>query len=235
MSGEAAGATESRQRAEAYWFLASLFGGPIDREILERIVGVAADRVPEEAGIARELRAVLVSEPDVGALAERLATDHARLFLGLRQGYGPPPPYESLWREGRIQGDTTLGVAGAYSAAGFEDRGPWGPCDHIAYELRFLASLCNAESEAVAAGRSEEGDWARERQAEFLAEHLLAWVPAYCRRLAGQAGEPLYAALARVTTDVLAADARRLGAGTTSVDGARTPRSGDWQPEGVKA
>jgi len=233
MSGEGAGGGESRQRASAYWFLASLFGSPIDRQALERVAGVAADLTPDEAGIAREVRAVLASESDVGVLAERLAIEHARLFLGLRQGYGPPPPYESLWREGRIQGETTLEVARAYSAAGFEDRGPWGPCDHIAYELRFLASLCNAESEAAKAGRLQEGDWARERQAEFLEAHLLVWVPAYCRRLAQQAREPLYGALARVTSDMLAADARHLGGGWASLDESRTARPAEGQPEGV--
>lgn len=37
-----------------------------------------------------------------------------------------------------------------------------------------------------------------ERQRRFMDEHLMAWVPAHCERLAGKAGTPFYAAVATV-------------------------------------
>ncbi len=133
-------------------------------------------------------------------------------------------------------GDSTLAVATAYSEAGFDDNGPWGPCDHIAYELRFMASLCNAEVEAEQAEQLEEADWARKRQANFLSRHLLAWIPAYCRQLNSQAVEPLYKALAQVTQSVLAEDAKAISGGIEGFGGARRPLSGnDGLAEGVEA
>ncbi len=203
--------TGMRQRADAYWFLASLFGSPVAADSLERIAGVAAGLSDEAMGIAKELGAALTGRSELPG-ADRLAAEHARLFLGLREGHGPPPPYESLWREDRLLGDSTLAVENAYREAGFQDPGPWGPRDHIACELRFLASLCNAEADAVRADQPEEAHWALQQQGRFIHQHLLAWVPTYCRHLAEQSRDPFYSALARITSDIVTEDARQLDA-----------------------
>ncbi|MBK8638289.1 MAG: molecular chaperone TorD family protein [Chromatiaceae bacterium] len=225
---------QQRRRAETYWFLASLFGQPIAGPVLARLASTAANSPEDKTDIGGELRQALtaVAESDLDDLSQRLAIEHARLFLGLRQGYAPPPPYESVWRESRILGDSTLAVATAYSEAGFEDTSPCGPCDHIASELRFLASLCNAEAEATANGETGEAVWARERQSDFLGAHLLKWVPHYCQELARQSREPLYAALARVTGAIIAGDV--LAMDTSKVSSQRTGSS-DRRPKRVAA
>ncbi len=233
MSAVADSALPGGQRAQAYWFLASLFGGPVGADALQRVAGAQSGVRPEEAGVAAQFHAALDGEGDWAGLAGRLAVEHARLFLGLRQGHGPPPPYESLWREGRVAGDSTLAVATAYSEAGFQDKGPWGPCDHLTYELRFMASLAHAEDESDRSGSMDEAEWARARQVEFMDGHLAAWVPGYCEQLAEQAREPLYQALASVTGQVVAQDARRLRTGNWQ-DGADPVRSsGGGQEKGA--
>jgi TorA maturation chaperone TorD len=204
---------ELRRRAESYWFLAAIYGEPPASHVLARLMANTAGTVQgDDAGIGGELGSALALDlgTDRAILTHRLAIEHARLFLGLRQGYGPPPPYESLWRESRILGDSTLAVAKAYSEAGFMDASQCAPCDHLASELRFLASLCHAEAEAIASGNVGEASWARERQAAFLKDHLLTWVPHYCQELARQAREPWYAALARVTAAILAGEAQAM-------------------------
>lgn len=202
---------ENRQRAEAYWFLASLFTDPPGPDQLARMAALADQAEEEDSGAAGDILATLRGEADLAALAERLAVEHTRLFGGLREGYGPPPPYESLWREGRMMGETTVAALRAYLEAGFQPEGRWGPPDHVAEELRFVAALTNGEGEAWGSGRADDARWARERQAAFLAGHLLAWMPDYCRALERHATEPLYQALARITAEVLAEDARHLG------------------------
>lgn len=215
-------------RAETYWFLAALYGEPITGPALARLAGAAAKNQEEATGIGDEFRTALAEDAGCNfeELSQRLASEHARLFLGLRQGYGPPPPYESMWREARVLGDSTLAVATAYSEAGFEDAGQCGPCDHIASELRFLASLCHAEAEAAAKGETGEAAWARERQINFVDEHLLRWVPQYCQELARQSREPLYAALAHVTGKVVAGDALTLAATAKQASSAIRLREG---------
>lgn len=228
MTQRARSIKQPQWRAETYWFLAALYGQPITAPVLARLAGVATKNPEDETGIGDEFRAALAKDADCGfeELSQRLASEHARLFLGLRQGYGPPPPYESLWREARILGDSTLAVATAYSDAGFEDTDQCGPCDHIASELRFLASLCHAEAEATTKGETGEAAWARERQIDFIDEHLLRWVPQYCQELARQSREPLYAALARVTGKVVAGDALTLGATAQQASSATRWREG---------
>jgi TorA maturation chaperone TorD len=201
---------QGRQRAEAYWYLAALFAARPEGDLLARMAGLAHQAGDAESGVAGQLLAALQGEADLDGLGARLAVEHARLFRGIRVGYGPPPPFESLWREGRLMGDTTADVARCYLEANYEHDAQWGPLDHLVEELRFMAALCNAEDEAWRTGCGDEAQWARERQQGFLEAHLLAWLPAYCQTLADEAREPLYQALARVTAEVLAQDAQHL-------------------------
>lgn len=197
---------ESRQRAEAYWFLASLFAEPPESDQLARLAEL--DVAPD--GPAGEIVASLQGAESPSELARRLAIEHLRLFGGLREGYGPPPPYESLWREGRMMGEATVAALHAYGEAGFQPEGRWGPPDHLAEELRFVAALANGEDTAREAGRKDEVQWARRRQADFVERHLMGWVPDYCRAIESQAKEPLYQTLARITGETVAGDARFL-------------------------
>lgn len=201
---------EARQRAEAYRLLSTLYAARLERDTLSGLVAVADESPGDGDGAADHILAALRGEATPERLAERLAAEHARLFRGIREGYGPPPPYESLWREGRIMGEATLDVASAYAEAGYAADPTWGPFDHLVEELRFMAALCHAEDQARDAGRAHEAAWARRRQQTFLQRHLAAWLPAYCAQLEREAREPLYRALARVTATIVAEDARHL-------------------------
>jgi len=194
----------SRQRAEAYWFLANLFASRLEADDIARMA--ALGEAGEESGLASEIFAACtgLGDPEAGALD--LAREHARLFCGISEEYGPPPPYESLWREGQLMGETTVQVARCYVEAGYQPDGGFAPFDHLVEELRFMAALCNAEAEAVGDGAQQ----LRRRQLHFLDAHLGAWIGAYCERIAGQAQMPLYRALARVTAAVVAQDAADL-------------------------
>lgn len=205
----------AEKRAQAYWFLASLIATPLSGDVLQRLVGAAGEPPGDEGdkgGVAAELISALAGEGHSARLAERLAVEHARLFLGLREGHGLPPPYESWWREGCLIGVSTRGVAAAYVDTGFEDPSWCGPCDHLASELRFLASLCHAEAEAHSSGQAAEARWASDRQAEFLTQHLLAWVPDYCARVIEEAREPFYRGLAQAISGLLTAGAPPIAA-----------------------
>lgn len=194
-----------QQRGEAYWFLSSLFADALDAETLARMApaGVLADG---DGGFAAEILNTLCEPVGEGVLAERLAVEHTRLFRGINEEYGPPPPYESLWREGLLMGDSTVQVTTHYLDAGYQPDGRFAPCDHLVEELLFMASLCNAEVEALSSSLPVNARQFRERQLRFLHEHLAAWSLTYFRRLAESAREPLYRALARVTASVVEQD-----------------------------
>lgn len=148
---------------------------------------------------------------------EPLAPEFVRLFGGLAEGSGPPPPYESLVREGRLMGAVTAQVMAEYAEAGFGaiDESA-GPQDHAGVELKYLALLCREEALAWAEGRRADARGWRRRQWHFLVWHLGAWLPGYCRGLAGEAHSAYFRAMATLTDAFIAAERQALSPRTTA-------------------
>ena len=134
------------------------------------------------------------------ALSTRLAPEFTQLLRGIREGLGPPPPYESLYRGHSVGGDLTLAVLKRYRAAGFGEVEPdVGPQDHLGAELRFLALLALREADAWGAADRDAALGRTAQQQDFLDTHLLAWLPAYTARIEAESREPFYTAAARLT------------------------------------
>ena len=127
---------------------------------------------------------------------QAVAVDFTRLFGGISEAYGSRPPYESAVRSGTWGGDIAVAVAAVYASAEIEPPVPTGaPHDHLVAELGFLAIACFREAEAWQLGnRNAALDWVM-RQRDFLDQHLLTWLPDYCRQLADLAQTPFYRAL----------------------------------------
>lgn len=130
---------------------------------------------------------------------QALAVEHTRLFLGLKEGSVPPPPFESAWREGLEAGEALAQVSRSYADAGFADIDlSAGPQDHLGVELKFMAILALREAEAWQQEDEEAAtEWLSQQQA-FLDRHLLAWVPRWADALAQRTQEKIYWALARL-------------------------------------
>lgn len=126
----------------------------------------------------------------------RLAVEHTRLFGGLREGEGPPPPFESAWLPRSEAGEVVQSVTREYAAAGFADIDlDAGPQDHLAVELKFMALLAMKEAEALRHGSLDEAEVRVGQQRRFLHGRLLGWVPRWIDGLANQTQEPVYWAL----------------------------------------
>jgi putative dimethyl sulfoxide reductase chaperone len=207
---EAAG--QAGERSRIYWWLAAFYLAPPDAQALSELRRDlnAWEREPVDAPTGR--LAEILRDPS-GELAERLAAEHVRLFGGLQQGYGPPPPFESVWRTGQLMGEISLQVTDSYLEAGFADIDvAAGPQDHLGVELKFMGLLCFQEAQAWGAERVDEAvQWLR-RQRTFLDQHLLAWTPRYCETIARESREPFYAAVAELTRQVLSEDRALLDA-----------------------
>ncbi|MEW6375024.1 MAG: molecular chaperone TorD family protein [Thermodesulfobacteriota bacterium] len=147
-------------------------------------------------------------------LAEDLAVDFTRLFRGIKPGYGPSPPYESIYKgEGRIVGESTLEVMKMYdqsNVAMTEECA--GPPDYIGTELKFLAMLCYKESEAW---RTNHPDHALEflrTELIFLDKHVCRWVPKFCRLMKKEARSNFYKGIAGLTNGFLTLDREQIHA-----------------------
>ena len=178
----------AQRRSRTYWLLSRLvLEAPSEGFLAE--LGAALDgATPDpEAPLGVETAAlgdaVREARADTSAPAA-LSVEHTRLLAGLAKSYGAPPPYESVFREDKLPGESTIAVTAAYADAGIEPPVPEaGPADHLGTELRFLALLCHRESEAwQTADRAAAAAWI-ERERAFLDDHVLQWVPEHCQCL----------------------------------------------------
>ena len=118
---------------------------------------------------------------------EQLQGEYTRLFI---TGYPstPCPPYESVFREGRMLGSCSHKVQTLYQEWGMTAEE--GLLDHISTELEFLAFLASAATlEAV------QKD-ARKTFHSFTADHLSQWLPDLSKELKDHARVPAYRELA---------------------------------------
>ncbi|GMR21105.1 MAG: hypothetical protein BMS9Abin36_1704 [Gammaproteobacteria bacterium] len=195
----------AQQRSQSYWFVAELFLRRPDEAFLKSL----ADnfKQADQAALAKnDAMALLQSSLRLTDLSP-LGMEYTRLLRGIKQDYGPPPPYESLYRENRLLGETTLAVLHHYQQAGYgEVEESVGPQDHIGAELKFMALLCHDEVTAWQQGKTSEAMTIRAAQLAFLAQHLLLWVPNYCDHLQQEARVSFYDAVAKLAAELLNED-----------------------------
>jgi TorA maturation chaperone TorD len=200
----------AEERSRIYWLLSRFFLAPPDAGFLAELdvePNTVSAGEPDAIDTAltqlqRSLRTVSPQE---------LQAEHLRLFGGIREGYGPPPPYESLHREGRLQGMSTESVVAYYRRNGLSLAGEMaGPEDHLGIELKFLALLCHEESRRWRDGNVAGGHAALTAEQGFLADHLQAWAPAYCQHVQASTPSPFYRAVADLTAASIEQDARQV-------------------------
>jgi TorA maturation chaperone TorD len=193
----------AENRSKTYWFLSSFYLIKPDRTFLEDLRhGMAVLDEQSDHDFARGLKTLgdALNGSDTEQLAGRLAVEFTRLFRGIKEGYGPPPPFESVYRESGLIGEITLAVITRYHEAGFGaiDEST-GPQDHIGVELKFMSLLCYKERNAWAQEQTDEAIVSLKLQKRFLDEHLLCWVPSYCRRIQEETKESFYSGVAMLT------------------------------------
>jgi len=121
------------------------------------------------------LKKFMKKSKDVDEVHEKLIDEYTRLFLG--PGRLPVPPYESMYMDGKMMGNSLLEVKKVYRKAGVGKAGDYAePEDHIAFELRFMHWLCE---EGINTGDSERMKECLTLQKDFMNEHLMRWVPKF--------------------------------------------------------
>jgi TorA maturation chaperone TorD len=204
----------AEQRSQVYAFLSRLYTVLPDRAFVERLTdgqmdvlldALSAQELPDEiqTGIhlLKEYLASIRTAP-LDQVETDLAVERARLLRGIKPGYGPPPPYESVYRgtAGMDAGQTLLEVKRAYAAAGVRlPAGEHEPVDYIGFELDLMHYLVSQEAEARRANDTDQARRWIDQQRAFLREHLAAWVPQFCDLMAEQAALGFYQGAARIT------------------------------------
>jgi DMSO reductase family type II enzyme chaperone len=206
----AAGATAAREhaaaRASVYAALSFLSASPSDAahsaEALAEAVdqaSLAAGALPYDHDFAELLRvAATLREPDA---AMRWARDYSALFeVGER---GPPLPIREELAAGAAAASKEE-VVRFYEHFGYalEPAAAWQP-DHLSVLLEFLHFLAFHES---GADPGEAVDSLRRAQRDFLARHVLDWLPGLAGLLRHTNGETFAATLFDAITAFARAD-----------------------------
>jgi TorA maturation chaperone TorD len=183
-------AEAARARASFTAFLNMHFNRLPDTAFVEQVRGVeftgaldslaaSSDVEPEVAAGAKlmldHIRANAAVE--LGKASDDLGVDRTRLYRGVSPSYGPPPPYEAVWRKDmRSVPEFLQDLARTYREAGVSLASDAGErLDYIGVQLDFVRLL--AEREAAAWEGSDEAEAARTLQGEvaFFRSHLANW------------------------------------------------------------
>lgn len=111
-------------------------------------------------------------------------------------------PYESIFRhpKGLLGSDYSVQTKALYSQAGFVNEEE---ADHIGQQLQFLAFLARAEAESLTNGETAVAQQCQKQQRQFLATHLLTWLPALTITLQNS-GNELYKQVCQLTLALIA-------------------------------
>jgi TorA maturation chaperone TorD len=207
---ELSAADIASQRASSYLLLSQLFLRSPRVDFLKELSASLSSTqdLPEELAVIKQL---LSEVDDLEGLSLNLRKDYTRLFLGIKPGYSPPPPYESVYRgEGKLMGVATVDVARRYWAWGFDPAralGYRGPPDHIGVELAFMSHLCRLEEEAWRQRDRRKAERILKAERGFLQDHLAAWAPKLLSTVEREARTDFYKSVSRLAKRFLELDA----------------------------
>jgi TorA maturation chaperone TorD len=206
----------ARLRAEMFGFLAHMFNHRPDTEFVRRlrVLGVNAFAFSTQDGITRDVSQGLqemgfylevTSEDSEEFVEQELGVDWTRLFRGIRPGYGPPPPYEGVYREGEASPtDVLQSVMRVYHehAVDLDEKAANRP-DYIGIELDFLRHLNECEAEAWEKGEDLTARSVQEAEKLFMINHLGRWAWKFCNLAIEEAKTDFYRGFIRLTKGVL--------------------------------
>jgi len=137
----------------------------------------------------------------------RIAVDRTRLFRGISEKNSPPPPYESVYREERLWGESSINVYRFYCKVGLALPDTWTEAaDFLGTELDFMRLLGQNEAEAWRDNQSDRAMELLRASLDFLRDHLLKWVDPFCERMYRMAELDFYKGLAKLTIGFLKYD-----------------------------
>jgi len=200
-----------------YGFLAALFNQRPDADLVKRLrsIGVDAfisltggDEISEDVSQGLNEMAHFVEktlEQPETEVEQTLAVDWTRLFRGLSPSYGPPPPYEGVYREdGKNHNEVIRSLNQIYGECGaaigeeYADRP-----DYIGLELGFLSFLAEQEAEAWEQNDRELALSYQERARSFFNEHPGAWGEKFLTIAMKHARTDFYLGFLRLSLGVL--------------------------------
>jgi len=218
--------TLATSRSRVYGFLGAVYNRLPDDQFAQSLSGTdltdfplsmsGSQDLPEDMREGLRLIERFIQDSQgkpVDELRTGLAVERTRLLRGVKPGYSPPPPYESVY-VGSDQGplmQASVAVRQAYAEAGvgLPEEVKDQP-DFIGLELDFMRHLTEKEAQAWAAGDPEEALKVLEKEQAFLEEHITRWIPRFCDVMLQEARLDFYRGIARMTKGFVLDEAQKV-------------------------
>lgn len=192
-------------RANVYGLLAEIYREEPSVSLLTKLREPEFSTVLQNLGLSPQ---DMFEETSPGRLAEDLALEFTRLFLG------PGPhlsPNESMHVEARFGESNaywskqTVEVKKFMEAAGITLAEDFcGMPDHISAEFEFMQMLLEKEAQAWNTDDEDLAANVQQVQKMFYDEHLSRWVDNFCDKVIGEAKTVFYAEMAAMTKAFMA-------------------------------
>jgi TorA maturation chaperone TorD len=203
-------------RAEVYQFLGTLLTENLSPESLGNILNVKTasyvNALFPDPEVQRDFEK-LIDNFSEGRLT---ATDIMLDFEALLRVPGPAYicPYESSYRGrkqiqglaqwGLLNGSSTREVQRLYQNEHLSVRSELADFpDHIGAEMTFMACLCRKMAQALNTGNETIAEKLREKQKQFLQNHLLQWSKDFAKEMRSKASTLFYRCLADLLSNFL--------------------------------
>lgn len=210
-------ATVARQRSNVYGLLATVFGHEVNSELLQQIKDPQFLEVLSNLGLELENDFFKKPEPE---LIEDLAVEYTWLFVGPGKHISP---HESIHHErsdgdwGQLWGKSTVEVKKFIESAGLDYKEAYtGLPDHISVELEFMQQATLREEQALSEGDKKGALYCLKMEKKFIEDHLIPWIPAFCKKVQSQAETPFYRAMAALMSNFVQFEKEEI---TKSIEG----------------
>jgi TorA maturation chaperone TorD len=221
---EWAGLAVSRSRV--YGFLGAVYNRLPDEGFAESLSGpdlagfllslAGMEDLPEDMRKGLELIEGFVRDSEakpVDELQTELAVERTRLLRGVKPGYRPPPPYESVYMASDRQPvmQASAAVRHIYAEAGVNlPEEVRDQPDFIGLELDFMRHLTDKEAQAWVDSDREEALRVLEKEQAFLEEHITRWIPRFCEVMDQEARLDFYRGIAHMTKGFVLDEAQKV-------------------------
>ena len=188
--------------------LQSVFGAEFERQLSSVVSKFGVGEMKQGLKLIASFVVTFKEQPEEEVL-RRVSIDRTRLLRGVDPRHSPPPPYESVYREGRLWGKSTAEVSQTYGRLGVKLPGAWTePPDYIGIELDFMRLICLRERKAWQAGDTDKALEYLEAGRDFLRKHIVPWVPGFCEEMYNRAELTFYKGIAQLTRGFVKYDSR---------------------------
>lgn len=178
-------------RGLVYKHLAEAFSYPRDAAHMAELIDHLKHDLYRSGLFSDAEKSDIISCLDFPLDINSLALEYTRLFRGPVRAL--IYPYESMYFEGEVFGQTTLDVIKKYAEAGLQISHDFKDLpDHICAELEFMYYLCNRADKAILNSSIEGSLRILELQRGFFDTHINRWAPEFCRKVEQHTSEQFY-------------------------------------------